>query len=123
MKVVHLSDIHINADPILDGNPVERFRSCMDHVSRHHGDAEIVLISGDLTHHGLPAAYETLSDLLGEWDIKPELIIGNHDERAVFKTAFPDHPTDDKFGSDVPFTQKFRELFIGGRKAMVRKVA
>ena len=104
MKVVHLSDIHINAHPILDGNPVERFRACMDHVSRHHSDAEIVLISGDLTHHGLPAAYEKLSDLLGEWDIRPELIIGNHDERAVFKTAFSDHPTDEN--GFVQFTRR-----------------
>ncbi|MFZ2100369.1 MAG: metallophosphoesterase, partial [Oricola sp.] len=53
MKIVHISDIHISPEPILDLDPVANFRACLAHVEQYQGDADRIVITGDLTHHGL----------------------------------------------------------------------
>jgi hypothetical protein len=42
MKIVHISDIHINAEPILGLDPVESFRECQAHVEEYQTDADKV---------------------------------------------------------------------------------
>ena len=87
MKLIHISDIHINPEPILGIDPVANFRACLDHVAEFHADADRIVISGDLTHHGRRESYEQLRDMLAEsplqGDAAPRLLIGNHDDRAV----------------------------------------
>lgn len=99
MKLVHISDIHINSNPILDSNPVEKFARCLAHVEKHHLDADRVVITGDLTHHGYEANYRTLQQMIQssrlKGDLEPRLLIGNHDDRLNFTTSFPDVPTDE----------------------------
>jgi len=90
MKLIHISDIHINNHKILGYEPVENFQACMDHVSKHHSDTDMVVISGDLTHHGQTPSYEKLKFMLADWNIKPYLIIGNHDIRKNFQESFPE---------------------------------
>ena len=64
MKLVHISDIHIHPQPILGYDPIANFQGCMDHVSTHNDDADLVIISGDLTHHGQPDSYAKLAEML-----------------------------------------------------------
>lgn len=90
MKLVHISDIHINPEPILDGDPIGNFELCMAHVEKYHSDADMVLISGDLTHHGQRSSYVRLQDMLSDWAVDPHLVIGNHDHRETFQELFPD---------------------------------
>ena len=94
MKLIHISDIHINADAVAGANTVANFVACMQHVSRYHADADAVVISGDLTHHGQRHSYEKLRELLGGWDKSPFLMIGNHDHRRTFLEIFPEMETD-----------------------------
>ena len=96
MKLVHISDIHLTALGERMGglNPHKRFAQALDHVRAHHGDATRIIITGDLTHWGEPAAYATLVDALTDLPCPVRLLIGNHDERGAFLTAFPNHPTD-----------------------------
>lgn len=95
MKLIHISDIHLQDGPILDHDPVVQFRTCLDHVARHHGDADMVVITGDLTHRGEPGQYELLKDALAEFPaLDPILMIGNHDRRAALLDAFPQIETD-----------------------------
>lgn len=98
MKIVHISDIHINAEPILDLDPVENFRKCLAHVEEHQHDADRVIITGDLTHHGLAESYGLLKEMLAgsslTGDRAPRLLIGNHDRRETFAAAFPDAKRD-----------------------------
>ena len=93
MKIVHISDIHINDEPILGHEPVENFRRCLAHVEAHHGDADRVIVTGDLTHHGSARSYAVLKEFLGAsplaGDRAPRLMIGNHDDRETFAAAFP----------------------------------
>jgi len=106
VKLIHISDIHINAEPILGSDPIEKFNACIDHVERHHDDADMVIISGDLTHHGQKSAYETLTRLLRDRSISPLLILGNHDHRPTFCETFPNVPADEngfiQYSKDTP---------------------
>jgi len=90
LKLIHISDIHINPEPVLGGDPIDNFKSCMSHVERYHADADIVVITGDLTHHGQRNSYMKLREMLFDWTIDPCLVIGNHDHRETFQALFPE---------------------------------
>lgn len=93
MKLIHISDIHINNHKILGYDPVENFQTCMDHVTKHHTDADMVVISGDLTHHGQTPSYQKVKSMLDSWNINPLLMLGNHDIRENFLEIFPEVET------------------------------
>lgn len=99
MKLVHISDIHINPEPILGIDPVANFKACLDHVAEFHADADRVVITGDLTHHGLRASYEQLKQILAasplQGQTEPRLLIGNHDDRDNFRSVFPEARSDE----------------------------
>lgn len=96
MKLVHISDIHLTVPGERMGglNPHRRFVQALDDVRAKHRDAARIIITGDLTHWGEPAAYATLVDALTDLPCPVRLLIGNHDDHAAFLAAFPDHPTD-----------------------------
>lgn len=93
MKLVHISDIHINPDPILGLDPIANFRACLAYVEAHDQDADKIVITGDLTHYGRKESYLELLDILSVSTLKdklaPRLMIGNHDHRETFATMFP----------------------------------
>ena len=89
MKLIHISDIHIYSDPIVDCDPNENFKACMAHVEKYHNDADMVVITGDLTHRGQQSSYQQLASMLDGWKIDPLLMIGNHDHRPTFQEQFP----------------------------------
>lgn len=99
MKLVHISDIHINATPILGFDPVQNFEACLAHVVAFHADADRVVIIGDLTHHGDAASYERLKAMLAASPLKggiaPRLLVGNHDNRETFASVFGAVPRDE----------------------------
>lgn len=99
MKLVHISDIHLNPANILDDDPVEQFKKVIAHVEAHHLDADKIVITGDLTHIGMIESYEMLRDLLAGSKLKgklePVLMIGNHDSRENFEAIFPGQPKDE----------------------------
>lgn len=92
MKLVHISDVHINAEPILGLDPIANFRKCLAYVEAHDHDADRVVISGDLTHYGLEQNYRELEKILSGSSLKdklePRLMIGNHDNREIFASVF-----------------------------------
>ena len=51
MKVIQITDIHlVPAGKLLFGeDPVTRVRHCIAHVHEHHPDADLCVITGDLT--------------------------------------------------------------------------
>lgn len=95
MKIVHISDIHINADPVAGTDTVKAFADCLAHVENKHANADVVVISGDLSHHGQREAYLKLREMLGSSPLKPLLMIGNHDHRTTFLEIFPETETDE----------------------------
>lgn len=95
MKIVHISDIHINADPVAGTDTISAFADCLAHVEKRHSNADAVVISGDLSHHGQREAYLKLREMLDASPLKPLLMIGNHDHRETFREIFPEVETDE----------------------------
>lgn len=89
MKLVLLSDLHITDGEALHGRqPVAWLRRAVDHITAHHGDAELCLLLGDLANSGSPAQYRALRNELRSLPLPHRLLLGNHDHRGNFLQAF-----------------------------------
>lgn len=96
MKLIHLTDPHLVApgSSLYGLDPLARFEAAIDDINRHHADAELCIISGDLADRADPAAYQALRIALERLLVPAHLIIGNHDDRSVCRAYFPDLPSD-----------------------------
>lgn len=87
--IAHVSDIHIDLDePGADAaggtRSVRRTRAVMDYLEDLPYDLDVLLVTGDIADHGLPAEYEAARRLLTSRH--PVLVCpGNHDDRAAFR--------------------------------------
>jgi Icc protein len=96
MKLIHLSDLHLVApgEHLFGEDPAGRLRSCIDNINQHHADADLCVITGDLTHEGALAAYQVLAECLDALIPPVRLLMGNHDDRDAFRKVFPHLPVD-----------------------------
>ncbi|MFY0621275.1 MAG: metallophosphoesterase [Pelagimonas sp.] len=96
MKIIHISDIHLTIPGEEMGglNPHARFAKALKDVVTHHADAARIIITGDLAHWGEKPAYEALKQAITDLPIPVRLMIGNHDNRAMFLSVFDSHPVD-----------------------------
>lgn len=92
MKLLQLTDIHLTAPGQTIGGrePNENFKRALDHAVTHHPDADALVITGDLSDWGDRADYLRLKDLIAASPVPVALCIGNHDERDVFVSVFPE---------------------------------
>ncbi len=97
MKLIQVSDLHfIPPGGRLYGlDPRARCEAAITDINENHGDAEMCLFTGDLADTGAPEAYGQLREALTRLSIPYRLLIGNHDDRANFRQAFPDAPCDE----------------------------
>ncbi|MFX0545591.1 phosphodiesterase [Roseovarius sp. S1116L3] len=93
-KILIFTDLHYTAPGALIGHldPDARFREGLAHALAQFPEAERIVITGDLTHHGHPAEYARLRSALADCPLPVHLTIGNHDRRAHFAEAFPEAP-------------------------------
>jgi 3',5'-cyclic-AMP phosphodiesterase len=96
LKVIHLTDPHLPpAGETLYGlDPNARLEAAVADINARHRDAALVLVTGDLARDGEPASYAALRPALDKLEAPYRLLMGNHDDRASFRAAFPDHPSD-----------------------------
>lgn len=96
LKIVQISDIHIvRPGHALHGlNPAERLRKCVQEVNRLHRDADLCVVTGDLTDIGERDAYVEFRRIISDLEIPVQLMIGNHDNRVNFTRVFPEIETD-----------------------------
>ena len=50
MKILHLSDPHINSDILYKIDAQSRFRLALKHIVHNHSDADILVITLSLIH-------------------------------------------------------------------------
>jgi 3',5'-cyclic AMP phosphodiesterase CpdA len=99
---LHLTDLHMTpagAPPLYGRDPGKRLAAAVADIAARHGPgsaapAAFAVVTGDLTHHGEPAAYERLRGLLAGLPCPAHLMLGNHDARDAFRAAFPEAPID-----------------------------
>ncbi len=69
-------------------------------IARRHGPggtappAGFAVLTGDLTRDGEAEAYAVLRRMLAALPCPVHALLGNHDDRAAFRAAFPDAPAD-----------------------------
>lgn len=98
-KILFISDPHVTAagETIIGLDPAVRLQAVLDAALLAHGDAALLVLLGDLTHHGDVAAYDRLRRLLDPVPIPVIPMLGNHDRRAAFLDVFTDAPLTDGF--------------------------
>lgn len=96
MKFIHFTDLHLvpPGGRLYGLDPSERLRAAIADVALHHGNADFVLVTGDLAHRGELASYEALRAALDTLPMPYHLLIGNHDHRERFRAVFPEAPVD-----------------------------
>ena len=114
MKLIHMSDIHLTAPGTTVGgrDPRKNFERALAHVLRDHRDAELMVITGDLSDCGDRNDYRWLKARLDAFPIPVRLCIGNHDDRAAFLDVFPGLAAENGFVQGVHDTSAARCLFL-----------
>jgi len=132
MKIIQFTDTHLvrPGELLYTLDPADQLRRAVGDVARRHGDADLVVITGDLCNDGDPRAYALLREVLAPLSCPVRLLLGNHDERTAFREAFPDQPVDEAgFVQSWIDTPQGRLLFldtnhpghIGGRYCEARR--
>lgn len=96
MKFIHVTDTHLvpPGDHLCALEPSARLAAIVDCVNRIDGDADFMVLTGDLSYHGGQPAYRAMKEILADLEMPCHLLIGNHDDRESFKRIFPETPTD-----------------------------
>ncbi|MEI9424776.1 metallophosphoesterase [Mesorhizobium sp. Cs1299R1N1] len=95
-KIIHLSDIYMcpAGERVVGFDPAARLQSVIAALNSEHGDADLVIINGDLADRGDEASYGRLRRLLADLSIPVRLMLGNHDNRQAFRRVFPESHDD-----------------------------
>ena len=98
---LHLTDPHLPPpNGLLFGlDPAPRLASAIADIAARHAagsaaPAVFVVLTGDLSRDGEPDAYARLRAMLAGLPCPAHLLLGNHDDRAAFRAAFPTAPVD-----------------------------
>ncbi|AUR06377.1 phosphodiesterase [Phaeobacter inhibens] len=113
MKFIHLTDTHVIGEGTLYGqDPAVRLRAAVASINREHGDADFVVLTGDMTHWGDAAAYERFSREIRKLNMPAHLMVGNHDDTAAFGAAFPEIPRDENGFVQSGFETRFGRFLL-----------
>lgn len=96
MKLIHMSDLHLvkPGERLWGLNPYTRLEVALHDIARHHGDADLCVITGDLADGGSIEGYQALRELLERFPIRTALLLGSHDNRENYYHVFPEAPRD-----------------------------
>ena len=110
MKIIQITDTHLmpRGTELHGLNPCERLEACIASINEFHADAELCIITGDLTDRGYRKAYHDFREILQQLPMPFHPLIGNHDNREIFSEVFPEVPLD-KYG----FVQQVLETSLG----------
>jgi 3',5'-cyclic-AMP phosphodiesterase len=85
MKLIHITDTHLVTPGLkLYGlDPLARLSAAIADINQHHDDAEIAVVTGDLTHWGEIEAYRSFQGCMRSLKVPYLVLVGNHDRRAA----------------------------------------
>ncbi|MBB6412738.1 phosphodiesterase [Mesorhizobium sangaii] len=114
MKVIQISDPHLMTPGglLYGSNPLFRSQACLADIGGNHADADLVVISGDLTNDGERSAYAALRESLSGFGPPCRLMLGNHDDRALFLEMFPQATTERGFVQSVVDSSEGRLILL-----------
>ncbi len=94
MLLCQISDPHVVAEGSLAYGKVDTplmLERCVRKIRALSRRPDAVIATGDLTDHGEAAEYGLLAEILAALDMPLYLAVGNHDDRAALRAAFPRH--------------------------------
>jgi 3',5'-cyclic AMP phosphodiesterase CpdA len=102
VHILHLTDLHLPppGEKVHGTDTAPRLAAVLADIAARHGPGggmpapDFAVITGDLTRDGEPAAYARLREMLAGLPCPVHLMLGNHDDRAAFRAAFPEAPVD-----------------------------
>lgn len=106
-KLIWMSDLHfVQRGNVLGHDPRVRLQAAVKHINAHHADAEMCIVSGDVVNRGTRIDYEGVVASLDNLIIPYFPMVGNHDNRDLFRTVFslPDTCMPDFVQYKVPTT-------------------
>jgi 3',5'-cyclic AMP phosphodiesterase CpdA len=115
MKIIQITDTHLmpRGTELHGLNPCERLEACIASIKEFHSDAEMCIITGDLTDRGHRKAYHDFREILQQLPMPYHPLIGNHDHREIFSEVFPEVPRDEHgFVQQMLATEQGRFLLL-----------
>jgi Icc protein len=115
MKIIQITDTHLmpRGTELHGLNPCERLEACIASIKEFHSDAEMCIITGDLTDRGHRKAYHDFRKILQQLPMPYHPLIGNHDHREIFSEVFPEVPRDEHgFVQQMLATEQGRFLLL-----------
>jgi len=95
LRVLHLTDPHLFADPrgdFRDTVTYESLSSVLAHYRNSDWLADLVIVTGDLIQDGSTGAYEQFRQLLGDLELPVHCLPGNHDVRSKMRETLSAPP-------------------------------
>src|SRR5215831_2512258 len=85
MKLIHLTDTHLvePGSKLYGLDPKARLDAAVQDINRHHADAELAIVTGDLTHWGEADAYRSFLNSMHGLRVPYVVLVGNHDRRRA----------------------------------------
>lgn len=115
MKLIHITDTHLVPPGLrLYGlDPRARLDAAIADINRHHADAELAVVTGDLTHWGEAEAYRNFLHAMRALAVPYVVLVGNHDRRATCLDVLSAAPRDENgFVQGWRDTSRGRFLFL-----------
>ena len=114
MKFIHLTDTHVvGAGRLYGQDRAQRLARAVASINSEHGDADCVIVTGDMTHWGDADAYERFAIEIAKLKMPFHLMVGNHDDTPALMQTFPDLPRDENgFVQQVIETPRGRFLLL-----------
>lgn len=89
MIIAQISDLHVHVEGNYAYgvvNTIPMIQQAVEHLNKLDPRPDVVVATGDLTHHGALAEYEVLRQLLAPLKIPLYLLPGNHDhQQSLYK--------------------------------------
>lgn len=120
--ILQISDTHIVAEgAVVAGrlNTAHALKRLVARIStiRHQiGVLDAVLVSGDISDDGSAESYEHFKKLIAPLDLPLHLIPGNHDARALMRSAFADQIQND---GPINWSHKIGDIYLVGLDTLV----
>ncbi len=92
MRIIHISDTHILGKirvNLFGHSPIRSLKKALKSINKNYKDANFIVISGDLVDIASPEAYEIFHSAVKKSKIPIYPILGNHDNREMFKKYYP----------------------------------
>ena len=102
--LAQISDLHIQVGAG-DRTPTARAEAVVAAVAALVPAPDSVLVTGDLVHHGAPAEYDRVRELLAPLRMPVHVLPGNHDDRNALRATLGALAGDSR-GSFVQYTAR-----------------